>query len=121
MPSFPVTIAAKMALNYPLSRTSRFNTGVVRFADDTEQRWQRQAHLAGFVLTLRGLTRAERDAVVAFYITRKGRFAPFDITVDAVLYQYMLFASDTLSFTEDPLPERWNMQIELLQIRANDP
>jgi hypothetical protein len=111
MPSFPVTIAAKMALNYPLSRTSRFNTGVVRFADDTEQRWQRQAYL----------TRAERDAVVAFYITRKGRFAPFDITVDAVLYQYMLFASDTLSFTEDPLPERWNMQIELLQIRANDP
>lgn len=81
MASFPVTVSTKMLLRYPLVRATRLNTGMVQFANDSEQRWRRQPNLASFALNMKGITLAQKNTVLAFFVARRGRFDWFDLTL----------------------------------------
>ena len=100
MASFPNLKSGTPAL-HPAARGTVFNTRVVQFEDGSEQRWQGAPALKRWRLIYRGIDGYDVSLVREFFRSVKGRFdKTWDITVDAVLYEDMVFEDDTLAVTE---------------------
>ncbi len=118
MASFPTPFSGEPAL-YPATVGKRYPVAVHQFTDGTEQRYRQSAGVHQLALTLDGITKAEKDAVVTFFNDNKGSFdATWDITLGGVLYDYMAFASDEIKAVERENGV-WSLSVQLVQTRKN--
>ena len=115
---FPTPFAGQSVL-YPVTAAKRYPVAVLKFTDMTEQRYRQSAGVSRFTLQLDQISKAEKDAIFAFFDSSKGSFdSLWDITIGADNYDYMAFANDTLEATERE-NGAWSMSIPLVQTRKN--
>jgi hypothetical protein len=116
--AFPTPFGGVSAL-YPVTIGTRYPVKVLQFDDGTEQRFRESAGVVRLTLSLEGMTKTEKDAVVTFFNTSKGSFdATWSITLGASTYSYMAFASDII----DPVEQQngmWSVTVQLVQTRKN--
>ncbi len=99
MATFPVLKTGAVA-QYPLDRSRRFSTEVLRFLDGSEQRFaQFGTALKRWVIRLELLDEAELAGVEEFFVEQAGRAGSFSFTDpwDGTVYPRCSFDSDTMS------------------------
>lgn len=100
MASFPNLQSGNPVL-HPAGRGTVYNTRVVQFENGSEQRWQGAPTRKRWTLTYQGIDGYDVSLIRAFFRSVKGRFdSTWDITVDAVLYENMVFEEDGLRVSE---------------------
>lgn len=63
---------------YPMQRTKRFSTAVMRFVDGTEQRFRDfGGPLRRWIIELERLSDEEMDAIERFFVSEQGGFGEF--------------------------------------------
>lgn len=119
MAAFP-TLSSGTTAFYPVTETARFNTGVVRFLNATEQRWRRQAQLGALVVTWNNTSRADMLTILGVHQTLKGAYdaQTLSFPLGATTYDYVGFADDTLTITETK-PNYFNIVGTFRQTRKN--
>ena len=119
MSSFPTLHSGYLA-KYPLNRVVSYNSKVIRFADDSEQRWQKlQAPLESFVLTYTDIDGLDLSNLITFFRSTKGSFTTnWNISINGVTYTNVMFDSDSLSWQE-VTPNLFSLTIECKQSQQN--
>lgn len=118
MASFPALRSGQVTM-YGATRERVYSTKVVRFVNDTEQRWAETAGLARFILTFTHIDGWDLANVLEFFRSNKGRFdSTWDITLAGVTYSYMAFDQDEFVWSETK-PNRFSATLRLVQVRAN--
>ena len=116
MPSFPEIRSGSAAL-YPMRRARIHGTTVIRFVDDTEQRWRSSPPMMQFVLEYRDINGYDLSRLLEFFRTVKGRFdTTWDITVGGVTYHHMMFDGDAFEVVESK-PDRYTVRLTCRQWR----
>jgi hypothetical protein len=122
MASFPA-LATGYVGKYPLTRARTYRTGVVRFLDDTEQRFVDRARLEEFLLVFRDLGRPDMLAIRTFWNSMRGRYdVSWDITLKGVTYPNLTFDQDSFEPVENS-HHRYTFQFKVRQVKkmASDP
>lgn len=115
--SFP-TLASGVLARYPFSRSVAFDTEVVRFLNDHEQRWANHRALNGFDLQYDLLKAADLATLRTFFETQKGQLdSTWSITFDGTTYDNMAFTHDDFAATESS-PKRWSVRLRCVQVEA---
>ena len=118
MADFPTPFDGVAAL-YPVTAAKRYPVAVLQFTDFTEQRYRQSAGVSRFTLQLDQITKAEKDEIVEFFSDSKGSFdATWSLVLGADTYDYMAFAEDKLTATEQS-NGIWSMTINVIQTRKN--
>jgi hypothetical protein len=102
---FPVLKTGAVA-QYPLERSNRFSTRVLRFVDAAEQRWREMPNgLKGWVVRLELLDEIETEALRQFFLDQEGRHGTFSFTDpwDASVHEACSLDSDEfeVEFTDE--------------------
>jgi hypothetical protein len=114
MASFPL-LASGAAAMYPTTYGPRYNTEVVQFCNDSEQRWVGRAGLADIELVLTNISGYDLSAVVAFFRSSKGSFdSTWQITLVGVTYTSCVFLSDDITWTETQ-PQFFSLSLKIRQ------
>lgn len=104
---------------YPLTEETRWPVRVLRYADDTQQRFQVAAGLRRFRLVLETLSAADLATVQTFFDARKGAHATdWDITIGGTLYSYLTFEQDEIAAVERT-PKLYDVTLTVRQTRKN--
>lgn len=120
MASFPTLRSGSIAY-FPLEDEEVLPTRVVRFNDDSEQRFASSPSLRSFVLSYRDVDGYDLSRMLEFFRARKGRFVDsaftnlFDITVGGVQHDNMAFDHDDFEYTETK-PNRYSFTLRVKQI-----
>ena len=116
--TFP-TLHSGGTVHYGTSRTKEYKTTIIRFADDTEQRWSASPGLNRFDLVLRSIDGVDLSAVRQFFIDQKGQSGTaWSITIGADTFDNCTFLTDTFP-VEEPAnrPERFNVRLPCRQVK----
>jgi hypothetical protein len=117
MASFPQIRSGSTVL-YPLRRVRGHATTVVRFCDDTEQRWRAIAPRSEFILEYRDINGYELSELLDFFRTTKGMVdTTWDIQIGGTTYFHMMFDTDRLEVSETR-PERYTVRLPCRQWRG---
>lgn len=109
---------------YPATLRSSFVTRVIKFVNDTEQRWVVRGRLFSAVLQLHDLNGYDTSLLVNFFNTMRGEYVDaaltnvFDITIDGVQYFWCVFDQDVLQVQEEP-GLKYSFQMAIRQLRPN--
>lgn len=118
MASFP-TLSCGYTTRYPAAHAVEIPSGVIRFEDDTEQRWQRSSPLHRWTLTFNEISAADLSTIRTFWLACKGVYdKTWDITVDSVTYSYCTFEDDDFAATETK-EGRFTLSLKIRQVRPN--
>ena len=118
MASFPTIRSGAVAL-YPLARGTERKTRVIKFIDDSEQRWRQAPPLASFLLEFTDINSRDLSTLRVFWVTTKGRVdKTWDFTILGTTYSHLGFDSDIFSATESK-PDRFTVRLSCKQWRAN--
>jgi len=118
MASFPTPFGGVAAL-YPVTLAKRYPVAILQFTDATEQRYRQSAAVHRLTLRLDEITGAEKTEIVDFFNDSKGSFdSTWDLTLAGVTYDYLRFAADTMTATENE-NGTWSMSVEIEQTRKN--
>lgn len=118
MSSFPILGTGTITLlRDPLQESMKMSTAVVQFLDGSEQRWLRRRNaIMSFTMNLKNCSIPDREVVTAFFISQLGRYGlGWDVEIDHVKYQNMMFDTDSLSWTEDKVFNRFTAEIPIKQ------
>jgi len=116
--SFPALKSGVVA-KYPVVRDVRLETGVVRFEDDTEQRWVRARARNSFRLQFSRLSEEDVATIEAFFRSCKGKFdTTWDITIGGTTYSHCTFEDDTFAVTETS-EGLFTVALNIRQVRPN--
>ncbi len=86
----------------PATLGSGFATRVVRFCDDSEQRWVTRSPYSTFVLLLKDINGYDLSQVLAFFRTVQGRYnATWTLTINGTTFPTMMLDSDDLLAVEN--------------------
>jgi hypothetical protein len=99
MASFPTLSTGSIAC-YPLTRTVSMDTTVHQFENDTEQRYRSRKELVGLELVFENVRTTDWTLIQTFFDDHDGGFAPFEVTVNGIMYSNCVFVDDSLSKTE---------------------
>lgn len=125
-----MTVAASI-VDEPLgrgtfSRGNAYVTRVVRFVDDSEQRWVVRPSLFECVLNLQSMNGHDVSALRTFFNSMKGSYVDaaltntFSITLQGTQYDYCVFAQDDFTITENRgRPNLFDLQLRIRQVRPN--
>jgi hypothetical protein len=116
MPDFPTLSSGRVAL-YPLVKSKRFRTRVLKFVNQTEKRWASGPATNEFVLSFTGINGYDLSLVRAFWISMKGGFTEFTFTLEATAYQYLVFEDDEFPVA-NPNGNRYTFNLKLMQTRS---
>jgi len=97
---FP-TLKTGAVMQYPATKSLRFNTDIIRFLDGTEQRYRDSPSAQHqWVIRLDLLDDAELATLDDFCISNQGRFGAFSFTDpwDGTVYPSCSFAADKFGF-----------------------
>lgn len=118
---------------YPLTADTSFKTKVVKFYDDTEQRWRQRGQFARFELSFNNIDAYDMETLYNFWTTTKGAYdSTWSITFDqaegtwllgadpgagGVTYSNMAFEDDKFVAVEST-PDRYDVKLVCLQTRS---
>ena len=86
----------------PATLGSGFATRVIRFCDDSEQRWVTRCPYSTFVLLLKDIDGYDLSQVLAFFRTVQGRYnATWTLTINGTTFPTMMLDSDDLPAVEN--------------------
>lgn len=90
-----------------------------RFLDFSEQRWPIARILDGFTLVFRRLSETDRDSILTFFDSMKGKYdATWDLTFNYQFWQSCQFTDDELMWLEEPgYPNLYTVQCNIRTIR----
>jgi len=118
MASFP-NLASGTPAKYPASCATEYRTGVITFADGSEQRYKKRAPLVRWTLTYSDISSADVETLSMFFSTCKGAFdKTWDITISGVLYSYCSFDQDDFAVTETR-NGRFSVSLAVRQVRKS--
>lgn len=101
---------------YPYTRSVKFNTSVMMYADASEQRQVGQPPLQTIELPMSTLSTTDKASWLSFFSTQKGRFnQDLQITLNSVVYNNLTLESDVLSAI-NPQAQLFNQAVKLRQV-----
>lgn len=134
MPTFPTLSSGSMSVSsaindeamamYPSTVSHSFNTRVIQFLGDQEQRWTVRGELFDAVLEYQRVNGYDLSIIRAFFRSQRGMYvnldltSTFDITIFGQNYQYCCFDQDELSVTSDQ-SNTYSFSLRIKQLRAN--
>jgi len=111
---------------FPSTIVDRFTTRVIRFLNDSEQRWTLHDKLHGLVLEYHNVCGYDVSVLRDFFRLRKGRYVgasltnSFDLKLGGVTYNYCVFDQDDFVVTEDAgKPNTYNFVLRIKILRRN--
>ncbi len=118
--AFP-TLKSGNTVFYPLVDTHSFGTDVVRFLDDSEQRWRTRLMLRRFKLTCNDINPYDSALMLKFFRSQFGKFDPtWSITFGGHTYPNCAFSSDDFKVTENK-PNRHTLTFDVIQTLTDAP
>jgi hypothetical protein len=115
--SFP-TLKSGNTVFYPLKNTHSFGTGVLKFLDDTEQRWRARNMLRRFELALNKVNGYDSSLVLQFFRSQFGKFdSTWDITIGGVTHSNLAFTNDSFDHSEDT-KNRHTLKFNVIQVKS---
>lgn len=114
--TFPTLSTGSVAM-YPVSRSLAFPAKVVRFLDDSEQRWVSGAPLNQWALTFARLKWADVLTLKAFFENQKGAFdSSWTFGIAGSSYTSMAFDQDDFTYTETG-PAKFSVSLKVRQTK----
>ncbi len=118
--AFP-TLRNGQAVMYPLQDTRSFGSGVVRFLDDTEQRWRSRLMLTRFILEYKNINGYDLAVLTTFFNSQFGKFdATWSITFGGETFDDMMFDQDEMPAVES-MGNHFNVSFRCQQMISADP
>ena len=116
--TFPTIKGGAAVVSFGTTRGPEYKTTVLKFLDNSEQRWQSRASLARFSLIFTDITSYDLSQIRAFWISQKGAF-DFTWTLPALKsgdpsYANCAFLDDAFEFAETK-PDRYSGQLKVIQ------
>jgi hypothetical protein len=100
---------------YPATLGTVFATQVVKFVNDSEQRWGTSVARGDFELVHTDINGYDLSTLYDFFRTVKGQFdTTWDITVNGVAYTNCCLLSDTFE-VEESKPGRYSVTLKVRQ------
>ena len=111
MSVFPTLSSGVMSMT-PTTIGSWYETRVVRFCDDTEQRFVTRLPFSTFLLNFTKINGYDLSALLAFFRTVKGQYdASWTLTINGTTYPTMMLDSDDFTMTE-LTPNYFTLQVK---------
>lgn len=118
--AFP-TLKSGNTVFYPLQDTQSFGTTVMRFLDDSEQRYRCRPMLRRFVLVCPNVNAYDSALIMKFFRSQFGRFdSTWTLTIGGVTYSNLAFDVDSFKMTEN-LTNRHAMTFPVIQVISDRP
>ena len=119
MSQFPTLTTGVISMT-PTTIGTGFSTRVMRFCDDTEQRWAARGQHCVFVLTFTDISGFDLANLLDFFRSVKGRFdATWTLTINGTTYSNMALDSDDFAVVEQR-PNCFSLQVSCKQV-VDDP
>ena len=109
---------------YPATLNRSFITRVLKFINDSEQRWVVRSELFSAVLQFHGVNGYDMSVLLDFFEQVKGAYVDtallnvFDITIDSVNYKWCCFDQDEIDI-ESNQGLTFSFQLSIKQLRPN--
>jgi len=98
MPAYPTS---NPAWKTPVTRSLKFDTGIMQGTNGVEQRWMRDLGVETWSLPYPLITLAQRNTLFAAFEAAKGAYdQTISLAFDGTTYTGLYFDGDTLPFTE---------------------
>lgn len=115
MSQFPTLTTGVISMT-PTTIGTGFSTRVMRFCDDTEQRWAARGQHGVFVLTFTDISGFDLANLLDFFRSVKGRFdATWTLTINGTTYSNMALDSDDFAVVEQR-PNCFSLQVNCKQV-----
>ena len=131
---FPTVSATSMSVQppltgysfamYPTAISQGYSTRVLKFLNDTEQRWVKRLPLFGVTISYHGLDGYSMSVLNAFYAQVRGEYVDpalvnvFSMILAGNQYNYLTFDSPLIETTVEA-GEKFSVQFKVRQIRPN--
>lgn len=118
------SLASEAMAMYPATLRQEYQTKVLKFANDTEQRWVSQRELFSCSLDFHSVNGFDFSIILAFFKQMRGQYLDssltnvFDITLGGVNYHYCVFDQDSIPVEVDQ-SETYRFQLNVRQVRHN--
>ena len=117
MSQFPILTSGVVAMT-PVTLGTGFATRVMRFCNDSEQRYAARGQYAVFVLTPADISGFDLSNVRDFFRAVKGRFDPtWSLTINGTTHNNMILDSDDLAVVEQK-PNLFTRKVKCRQVHG---
>ena len=117
MADFPALRSGVVGM-YPATLGVRFNTEVVQFVNDSEQRWAVAPALGDFELTFTDLNGYDFSILVDFFRSMKGQFdQTWTLPMGGQTFNSCTFMQDDITYTESK-PNRYTVKLKCKQVKV---
>lgn len=118
MASLPL-LKSGVLCKYPVEHSQEFRTRVIRFLDDSEQRFTVRPPLQRFSLVYRAIDAEDLTRLRQFWESMKGQFdASWSLDWNGEQIERCRFDSDEFKFVESHFPSRFDVILHVVQVRA---
>jgi hypothetical protein len=118
--TFPTLKSGNTVFN-PLQDTQSFGTGVLRFMDNSEQRWRARLMLRRFKLAFTNINAYDAALVLQFFRSQFGRYdCTWSLPIAGVTYANMAFDTDAFQVTENKR-NQFSMSFDVIQVKSDVP
>lgn len=101
---------------YPATLGTAFNTEVVQFCNDTEQRWAAWPGVGDFELVFTDINGYDVSTLLDFFRSAKGQLdATWTLTMNGRTWNNCVFLQDDFSWSESK-PERYTITLKCKQV-----
>lgn len=118
MPSYFPTIRSGAVTMYGGNRSVRFNTGQIRFTNDSRQSWPGAQQLGASTLVLRGINQYDLNTVEAFFRSNLADFnATWSLVLAGITYNNLCF--DQSNWTpQNSKGELFDVMLKIKQVQT---
>lgn len=98
--TFPNLTSGQVCM-YPVTRAIVAPTAIIRFGNDTEQRWRRMRILNAWTFQYTGISAADLATLKTFFVTQKGAFdKSWVLPFNGTSFTAMTFDQDDFTYVE---------------------
>lgn len=118
--NFP-TLKSGNTVFHPVEDTHSFGTDILRFMDDSEQRWRRRNLLRRFRLVCADINAYDSSLILNFYRSQFGRFdSSWSLAFNGSTINNLMFVQDSMKIGESKR-NRHSLSFDLMQVKSDLP
>lgn len=118
--TFP-TLKSGNTVFYPVVDNQSFGTDLIRFLDDTEQRWRHRNMLRRFKLTCTDINAYDSALILNFYRSQFGSFdSTWSLPFNGATVANLAFVQDGFQITENKR-NRHTLSFDIIQVKSDLP